>query len=93
MGFDLKIDKPEPYDNRALKPEKTANKKLKGLKKFFQNLTTHYNYFFNANNKLNEVIDGAKQNYRDDLYRTAGFLQLDPGSYGQGFDTTGFDNL
>jgi tetratricopeptide (TPR) repeat protein len=66
LGFDLKIDKPEPYDNRTLKAEKTKDKKLKGSKKFFQNLTTHYNYFFNANQRLNEVIDGAKQAFRDD---------------------------
>ena len=46
LGFDLKIDKPEPYENRTLKAEKTGNKPLKGTKKFFQNLTTHYNYFF-----------------------------------------------
>ncbi len=66
MGFDLKIDKPEPYEDRVLKSEKTGDKKLKGPRKFFQNLTTHYNYFFNANVKLNEVIDGAKQSFRDD---------------------------
>src|SRR4029079_14376394 len=66
LGFDLKIDKPEPYDNRTLKAEKTSNKPLKGSKKFFQNLTTHYNYFYNANNKVNEVIDAAKEAHRDD---------------------------
>jgi outer membrane protein assembly factor BamD (BamD/ComL family) len=66
LGFDLKIDKPEPYDQRTLKAEKTGEKALKPSKKFFQNLTTHYNYFFNANNKLNEVIEGAKQAFRDD---------------------------
>jgi outer membrane protein assembly factor BamD (BamD/ComL family) len=65
LGFDLKIDKPQPYDNRTLKAEKTPDKALKPSKKFFQNLSTHYNYFFNANNKLNEVIDGAKQAFRD----------------------------
>src|SRR5690349_7962259 len=66
LGFDLKIDKPEPYDNRVLRAEKTGDKALKPSKKFLQNLTTHYNYFFNANNKLNEVIGGAKQAFRDD---------------------------
>lgn len=66
LGFDLKIDKPEPYDNRTLKAEKTGDKALKPSKKFFQNLSTHYNYFFNANNKLNEVIDEAKLAFKDD---------------------------
>lgn len=66
LGFDLKVDKPEPYEDRLLKAEKTKDKKLGGPRKFFQNLTTHYNYYFNANVKLNEVILGAKQNFRDD---------------------------
>lgn len=73
LGFDLKIDKPEPYDNRTLKAEKTESKALKPSKKFFQNLSTHYNYFFNANNKLNEVIDGAKQGYKDDYTELLSF--------------------
>jgi len=65
-GFDLKIDKPEPYEERLLKAEKTGQKKMGRPKRFFQNLTTHYNYYFNANNKINEVIDGAKESFRDD---------------------------
>jgi outer membrane protein assembly factor BamD (BamD/ComL family) len=73
LGFELQIDKPEPYDNRTLKAEKTPAKPLKGSKKFFQNLTTHYNYFFNANNKLNEIIEGAKQAYRDDYSELLSF--------------------
>lgn len=66
LGFDLKIDKPDPYGNRVLKAEKTGSKPLKASKKFFQNLSTHFNYFFNANNKLNDVIETAKLYFRDD---------------------------
>lgn len=66
LGFDLKIDKPKPYENRILPAEKTADKPIKAPKKFFQNLTTHYNYFFNASNKLNEVIARAKTSHNDD---------------------------
>jgi outer membrane protein assembly factor BamD (BamD/ComL family) len=73
LGFDLKIDKPEPYDNRTLKSEKTGNKALKGSKKFFQNLTTHYNYFYNANNRINEIIAAAKEVYRDDYTQLLSF--------------------
>ena len=86
LGFDLKIDKPEPYENRTLKAEKTGNKPLKGTKKFFQNLTTHYNYFFNANTKLNEVIDGAKQAYRDDYTELLSF-------YNYTLDATAQDSI
>lgn len=67
MGFSLEVKKPEPYEERVLKAEKTpTDKKIKAPKRFFQNLTTHYNYFFNANNKLNEVIERAKANHKDD---------------------------
>jgi outer membrane protein assembly factor BamD (BamD/ComL family) len=67
MGFNLEVKKPEPYEERVLKAEKTpTDKKIKTPKRFFQNLTTHYNYFFNANNKLNEVIERAKANHKDD---------------------------
>ncbi|MFL5771791.1 MAG: tetratricopeptide repeat protein, partial [Flavisolibacter sp.] len=66
LGFDLKVDKPEPYQDRVLRSEKSGNKKLNKPKRFFQNLTTHYNYYFNASNKLNEVIEGAKESFHDD---------------------------
>ncbi len=66
LGFDLKIDKPKPYEERVLRSEKPQAKPLRAQGRFFQNLTTHYNYFFNANTKLNEVIDAAKQSHKDD---------------------------
>lgn len=66
LGFDLHIDKPEIYENRVLKAEQTPEKKIKFTKRLFQNLTTRYNYFFNANNKLNQVIAQAKAVHKDD---------------------------
>lgn len=65
LGFDLDIKKPEPYDNRELKAEKTGTGKLKAHKRFFQNTYTHYNYFYNSNTKLNSIVDRAKQAHRD----------------------------
>lgn len=66
LGYDLKIKKPEPYDNRELKSEKTGDKKLSLSKKFLQNTVTHYNYYFNANQRLNEIVEQAKAGFRDD---------------------------
>ena len=91
LGFDLKLDKPEPYENRTLKSEKTANKRLKGSKKFFQNLTTHYNYYFNANTKLNEIIDGAKQDFRDDYTELLSFYNYTLDATAQ--DSTQLDSV
>lgn len=86
VGFDLKIDKPKPYEERVLRAEKQTNKPLKGPGKFFQNLTTHYNYFFNASTKLNEVIDQAKLSFRDD------YTQLLP-FYNYSLDATAQDTI
>jgi tetratricopeptide (TPR) repeat protein len=66
LGFQPDIEKPRIYENRVLKAEKTGTGKLKPTKKFFQNITTHFNYFFNASNKLNDIIERAKASYRDD---------------------------
>jgi outer membrane protein assembly factor BamD (BamD/ComL family) len=66
LGYELDIAKPKPYEQRELKAERTGDGKLKAHKRFFQNLTTHYNYFFNATNKINEVIGRAKEAHKDD---------------------------
>jgi tetratricopeptide (TPR) repeat protein len=66
LGFDLDIKKPEPYENRKLKAERAGQKKFSKYRRFWQNTYTHYNYFFNANNKLNEVIEKAKDAHKDD---------------------------
>ncbi|MDB5196114.1 MAG: hypothetical protein JWP88_484 [Flaviaesturariibacter sp.] len=73
LGFDLDIKKPAPYENRELKAEKTPDKKIKQPKKLFQNATTHYNYFFNANTKLNEILDRAKAAHKDDYTKLLPF--------------------
>jgi tetratricopeptide (TPR) repeat protein len=78
LGFNLDIKKPEPYDNRELKAEKTGDKKLKFPKKLFQNATTHYNYFFNANNRLNEVVERAKAAHKDDYNTLLPFYNYSP---------------
>ncbi len=63
---DLDGKKPEKYENRRLRSEKTGEKALTAPKRFFQNTFTHYNYYFNANNKVNEVVERAKLSYKDD---------------------------
>jgi hypothetical protein len=58
-------DKPKKYENRKLRSEKTGDKKLSIVGRTFQNTFTHYNYYFNANNKLNEVIALARAAQKD----------------------------
>ena len=46
--------------------EKSDTKKFTVPRRFIQNNFTHYNYFFNANNKLNQVLEEAKLAHVDD---------------------------
>jgi len=64
--IDLDKDKPKEYENRKLASEKTSEKKFGFPRHAYQNMVSHYNYFFNANNKINEVIEKAKLSFKDD---------------------------
>src|SRR5690242_9581561 len=61
--------KPEKYEERKLGSEKTADKKFTTTRHFLQNTITHYNYYFNSNNKINAVVERAKLSNRDDYGR------------------------
>ena len=62
-----KLTKPKLYENRTLRSENSTDKKLGGIKKIKENIVTHYNFYFNANNKLNTVLETAKQSFKDDF--------------------------
>lgn len=61
-----KEKKPEKFENRKLGSEKTADKKFTVLRNFYQNNITHYNYYFNANNRVNMVLERAKMAQKED---------------------------
>jgi tetratricopeptide (TPR) repeat protein len=65
-GTTIDLKKPDKYESRTLASEKTTDAKISSGKKFYQNTITHYNYYFNANLRLNAIIDRAKQGFRDD---------------------------
>ncbi len=62
----IELVKPKPYADRPLVAEMTGPGKIKAPKKFYQNAVTHYNYYFNAYNKLNEILERAKGSFQDD---------------------------
>lgn len=68
-----KEKKPEQYEEKILGSEKTANKKFTKFRRFIQNNVTHYNFYYNANNKLNEVLERAKLSQKDDYSRLLSF--------------------
>src|SRR5947199_5758713 len=65
-GTTIDLKKPEKYENRTLASEKTTEDKISKGKKFYQNTITHYNYYFNADLRLREIIERAKQGFKDD---------------------------
>jgi len=68
-----KEKKPEKYENRKLGSEKTADKKFTTSRHLIQNTVTHYNYYFNANNKVNAVVERAKLSFKDDYSKLIPF--------------------
>ena len=71
--IDLEKQKPEKYKEKLLKSEKTEEKKIGAIKHFFSNTVSHYNYFFNANVKLEEILEKAKESFVDDYSKLLPF--------------------
>ncbi|MBI5856825.1 MAG: hypothetical protein HZB42_04165 [Sphingobacteriales bacterium] len=86
LGISFNIKKPKEYDDRVLRSEKTDEKKFTLPRRLIQNTITHYNYFFNANNRLNEVLEKAKTSFKDD------YTQLLP-FYNYSLDVTAADSI
>lgn len=66
ITIDLQKEKPEKFKNRKLRSERSGEKKLSLTGRFVQNTTSHYNYYFNANSKIESVIENARIANRDD---------------------------
>jgi len=75
LSFDLK--KPKKFENKQLGSEKTADKKFTLPRRFTQNTVTHYNWYFNADNKLTEIVDRAKAAHVDDYSQLLSFYNYD----------------
>lgn len=65
--------KPKQFEDRKLGSERTADKKFTVVGNVIQNNITHYNYYFNANNKVNTVVERAKMGHKDDYSQLLSF--------------------
>jgi outer membrane protein assembly factor BamD (BamD/ComL family) len=65
-GAEIELNKPKKYEKRKLGAEKTNEKKFTVPRKIYQNTVTHYNYYFNANNRLNDLVTAAKSSFQED---------------------------
>lgn len=81
ITFDIQKDKPEKFKSKTLKSETTGDKKFTRTKKLMQNTFTHYNYYFNANNRVNQVLERARMANKDDYTKLLPF-------YGYTFSAT-----
>ncbi len=68
-----KEKKPVEHEDKKLASEKTGEKKFTKFRRLVQNTTTHYNFYFNANNKLNTVVERAKMGQKDDYSKLLSF--------------------
>ncbi|ULQ57042.1 tetratricopeptide repeat protein [Flavihumibacter rivuli] len=63
--LDPDLKKPKKFENRVLGAEKTATTKFKLPRRFIQNTVTHYNYYFNAQTKIDQVLEAVKAQHTD----------------------------
>ena len=77
QGAAVELNKPTQYENRKLASERTGEKKFTLRRRLMQNTTTHFNYYFNANNRLNDVISRAKASFQDDYADLLSFYNYD----------------
>ena len=78
--------KPAQYSERVLLSEKSGETGFSKSKHFFQNMFTHFNYEFNIEQKVNDIIDRAKLLHKDDYTQLLSF-------YNYSFDDTKKDKV
>src|SRR5438270_12196633 len=90
-GTTVTLKKPKKYENRTLRAEKSDSKKLGTVSRALQNMYTHYNYYFNGNATLNNVIARAKTSYKEDYSKLLSFYNYSLNSTVQ--DSTDIDSV
>ncbi|MBV9987158.1 MAG: hypothetical protein JO301_05735, partial [Chitinophagaceae bacterium] len=73
----LEIKKPQKYESRTLPSEKSTDTKFGLTKKLYSNTVSRFNYYFNANRILNDVLATAKEQHRDDYTRLLSFYNYE----------------
>ncbi len=73
----IELKKDKPYENRTLPAEKSGNKKFTLPKRIYNNTVTHFNYYYNANLRFNEILERAMETHRDDYTSLLSFYDYD----------------
>lgn len=74
MAFELKIKKKQ----EAWSNEKMLKKKWRFPRRSFQNMFTRYNYYYNANRKMEEAIRNMQRRKKDDFEQRITLFPFDP---------------
>lgn len=69
----IELKKPKKYAERTLPSEKSGNKKFTVTRRFYNNLVSRFNYYFNANEKLKYAVEKAKEVHVDDYTQLLSF--------------------
>lgn len=69
----IELTKPKKYEERKLGAEKTADTKMGLVKRAFQNNFTHFNYYYNAKQKIIEIESLSKQQHKDNYTQLLSF--------------------
>ena len=72
-AFSFEIKKPKNLEDKKLPSERTGDKKFKLPRRIYQNTVTHYNWYFNGNEKLKEILARAKEAHKDDYMQLLDF--------------------
>lgn len=75
-GAILSINKPTKYENRTLASEKPTDKPINPLRRATQNLSSHYNYHFNATQKMNDILSNARLAQKEDYGKLIPFYAI-----------------
>ena len=75
--IDLRKLKPEEYQRKVFRSEKTTTDELNKFSLFLQNLYSQYNFLFNANDQMQRLLQEAKKSNRDDYSQLLRFYPYD----------------
>ncbi|WP_460432877.1 type IX secretion system periplasmic lipoprotein PorW/SprE [Arachidicoccus ginsenosidivorans] len=75
--INLRDVKPAEFAKKLLRAEKTDYGPLGKFQQFMQNTFTRFNYLYNANQRLKEIVDKATEDYKEDYTQLLSYYPYD----------------
>lgn len=73
----LKNEKPAEFAKKLLRAEKTSYGPLSKFQQFMQNTFTRYNYLYNANKRLEDILEKATTDYKENYEQLLSYEPYD----------------